>query len=238
MSWIADLKTRYLAAAAPLRTERRVELALLLLTMLVLLQLLWFLVARLSSPSIDPLPPAADSIRVGALATDESISAADSLRLQTRPLFWPDRRPVAEVSAAPEEPTGEGPAPARSLKNLELTGVFGGGDSGGAIVSYKGERQRLLVGDELDGWTLLSVSPDEVVFTSAGTRDARRLNPVPVRADAITLAPAEPSASAAPAPEPEKADAAQARPPRARIKTPTNKPPAGGSLTLGGPGAQ
>ena len=238
MNWIADLKSRYRMAAPPLRTERRVELVLLLLTLIVLLQLLWFLVGRLSTPSIDPLPPAADSIRVAALASGATVSSSDSLRLQTRPLFWPDRRPVAQVSAAPEERTGEGAAPARSLNNLELTGVFGGGDSGGAIVTYKGERQRLLVGDEIDGWTLQSVAPDEVVFTSAGIRDVRRLNPVPVRADAITMAPAESNAGAAPAPGPENANAAQARSPRARIKTTTRKPPSGGSLTLGGPGAQ
>ena len=238
MSWIADLKTRYRGAAPPLRTERRVELVLLALLVIVLLQMLWFLADKLSSPSIDPLPPAADSIRVVALATGESISAADSLRMQTRPLFWPDRRPVAGVSAAPAMDGGDGQESARSLKNLELTGVFGGGDGGGAIVTYKGDRQRLLVGDEIDGWTLQSVAPDEVVFTSAGTRDVRRLSPVPVRADAVTLAPAKTSADAAPASEPARGSGAEARAPKARIKTTTNKPPSGGSLTLGGPGAR
>ena len=239
MSWIADLKTRYRTAAPPLRTERRVELVLLALLVIVLLQMFWFLADKLSSPSIDPLPPAADSIRVVALATGEMVSSSDSLRMQNRPLFWPDRRPVAEVSAAPEAQEGdEGSAPARSLKNLELTGVFGGGGGGGAIVTYKGDRQRLLVGDEIDGWTLQSAAPDEVVFTSAGTRDVRRLSPVPVRADAVTLAPAKTSADAAPAPEQARGSGAEARAPRARIKTTTKKPPSGGSLTLGGPGAR
>lgn len=242
MNWLNSLKSRYGDLQPPLRAERRVELALLALLLIVLLQLLGFTVGKLTTPSIDPLPPAADSVRVTALIAEEAVSSVDSLRMQTRPLFWPDRRPEAEVTAAPEPDDTSSGTPARSLQKLELTGVFGGGDSGGAIVTYKGKRQRVLVGDEIDGWTLLSVSPGEVVFSSAGARDVRRLSQVPVRADAVATVPratASGPARAASTPSvraPEPRAKATNTTKAATKKPKTTTPPSGGSLSLGGTG--
>lgn len=243
MNWLTSLKLRYAGLEPPLKTERRVELALLVFLLIVLLQLIGFTVGKLTSPSIDPLPPAADSVRVTALVTEEAVSSVDSLRMQTRPLFWPDRRPEAEVTAAPDPDEATSGAPARSLQKFELTGVFGGGDSGGAIVTYKGNRQRLLVGDEIDGWTLLSVSPGEVVFTSAGVRDVRRLTQVPVRADAVATAPratasepAQAASSPASRASGSRAKTTTTKPNATKPTTKSTMPPSGGSLSLGGSG--
>ena len=125
--------------------------------------------------------------------------------------------------------------PARQLQQLQVTGVFGGGEQGGAIVAYKGKRMRLLIGDEIDGWALLSVAPGEAVFASAGARDVRRLLPQPVIASAPAAASSSSPAAAGPAQPPAGAAANSPRP--QNQKKPARPPSTAaqqGSLSLGG----
>lgn len=175
------LPSRYRLSHEPLRSERRIELMLVVLALLVLLQLLWWGVGVLREVPMTPVAPARDSLQVVEATGTGSISASQSLQLQSRPLFWGARRPTApfEINAVDNEETAEG-TPAKRLQNFRLTGLYGAGANGGAIVTYKGERTRLGVGDGIDGWTLLSVDADEAVFASAGAKDARRLLPLPV----------------------------------------------------------
>ncbi|MFK7831533.1 MAG: hypothetical protein AB8B57_17300 [Congregibacter sp.] len=181
MNLVSLLPVRYRASVEPLRSVRRIELVLLLLLILVVLQVLWWGFAALREERVTPVAPARDSLRVLGTNSSGSISASQSLQLQSRPLFWGSRRPTAPVEANEvlNEQTADG-KPSRRLENFQLTGLFGAGARGGAIVAHKGERTRLSVGDEIDGWTLLSVSAEEAVFVSAGVRDARRLLPLPV----------------------------------------------------------
>jgi hypothetical protein len=128
---------------------------------------------------VDAVTPAADSLRVANLQAEPGVRAEDSLALRNRPLFWPSRRPVAvtavtgaEVKVAANGGTAQ---PSPSLKGISLSGIYGGGDVGGAILQYKGKRLRVAVGDELDGWELESIAPNSAVFVSAGVRDTHDL---------------------------------------------------------------
>jgi hypothetical protein len=56
------------------------------------------------------------------------------------------------------------------LEGVKLQGVFGSGDTAGIIALVKDKKQRILLGEQLRGWTLDSVSPDRVVLISDGRR--------------------------------------------------------------------
>lgn len=235
MSFLSGLTARYRETEEPLRSERRLELFALALLAVVVLQLLALGTSSFGAATVTPVLPTDDSMRVEQPHESGSISASDSLQLQSRPVFWPSRRPsAAAVVSAPVEDVTNG-TPARQLKQLRVTGVFGGGDQGGAIVAYKGKRMRLLIGDEIDGWSLLSVAPGEAVFASAGARDVRRLLPQPV----VAAAPAAAEAAAPPPPAASAqsgGSAANAQQPQNQ-KKPAQRPATAvqqGSLSLGG----
>ena len=198
MSFVSALRDRYSTAQDPLRSERRLELVLVVLLAVVLLQLLWFGFGALVSPGVTPVAPARDSMLVSDAHEPGSITATQSLELQSRPLFWQSRRPSATPVQESNVDTPAGQAPARQLQQLAVSGVFGAGSQGGAIVEYKGERMRLRIGDEVDGWALQSVAPGEATFVSAGVRDVRRLLPKPVVAPPSTQAATQPAPKSPP----------------------------------------
>lgn len=233
MSALSEVIGRYQESQEPLRSERRLELVALILLLVVVAQLIWLGIAYLREASVSPVLPTKDSMRVVSPVEAPSITASESLSLQSRPVFWPSRRPVAAPIAESEIITTGTATPARQLQQLQVSGVFGGGDQGGAIVSYKGKRMRLLVGDEIDGWTLLSIAPGEAVFASAGARDVRRLLPRPVAASPVSAQVEVPAADSA------TAGASSAVNPAAPSNKKNNsaKPPKSvqqGSLSLGG----
>ncbi|MFT7287655.1 MAG: hypothetical protein ACI87W_001770 [Halieaceae bacterium] len=192
MKRLEQLQQRYRSTAEPLRSERRLELALLFVAALLLVQLLWFGVRWMVALPVDPMAPTEDSLRVVERMSPGSISAEQSLQLQTRPIFWPSRRPVENIGLPePQESVAGNETAAAELEGLLLTGLFGGGEFGGAIVAYKGNRQRILVGEEIDGWSLQSIGSDAVVFESGGVRDERRLTLAPVIAITAESAEAE-----------------------------------------------
>jgi hypothetical protein len=83
-----------------------------------------------------------------------------------RPLFEQSRRPV--VVAAPELPAPE-PAAAPVL-SATLTGVMFAGTGSMALVTEVGASSpvRITEGEQLDGWTLVEIRPDNVTFQQAG----------------------------------------------------------------------
>jgi hypothetical protein len=179
VSLLASVKARYAPVADPLRSERRVELVVVVLLVLLLLQLLWAGGRLLLARDIAPVAPAPDSLRVAELPTPAVVSAEDSAAVQSRPLFWAERRPVegslAIVEAEAEAAAKEKAAP--KMKDVALLGIFGSGGSGGAIVAVKGKQRRVTVGEAVEGWRLQSVAANEAVFVSGGQRDARELLP-------------------------------------------------------------
>jgi hypothetical protein len=178
---IASLRQRYRDNQEPERSLRYAELFSLVLLLLVALQLLWLGGSALGTPSVMPVEPARDSLRVVSPVSSGAVSAAQSQLLQSRPLFWASRRPLVSVVEEPKQVAeASQTAPANRLKGLNLLGALGAGEQGAAIVSYKGKVMRVAVGDDIDGWTLRSVAIGEAEFVSAGQRDLRRLLPQPV----------------------------------------------------------
>ena len=180
MTNLSHVLTPFSQTSSPYRGERRLALVAAGLIVFIGLQLLWLGVTSLLSAGVKPIPPTIESLRVEPLETPRAITATDSLQVQARPLFWQSRRPTSAPTSSFQDDDELRSAASRELKQLEVTGVFGAGDLSGAIIAHKGERMRLLVGDEVEGWTLISVDPDQVVFASAGARDVRRLQSLPI----------------------------------------------------------
>jgi hypothetical protein len=201
------LRRRYLCDSEPLRSERRLELVLLVLAAVAALQLLWMGVRLLLPPGLAPVPPAADSLRIAAVPGQPPLTAEQRLELQARPPFWESRRPldlpsVSETVRTDDSATTKAEAAAPRLEGLALRGLFAGGEQAGAIVSYRGKEMRLLEGDELAGWVLARVGSNEAVFRSGVEEDARQLQRQSVpgagsaaRVDAGRAAAEEPAAS-------------------------------------------
>lgn len=165
MSMWQHFSDRYLGQGAAGSVERRVELVAIGLSLTLLLQLLYSGVrlAMLAEP--DPVSPSLAGIEDMQPVAVERVTAAQRDEVGARPLFSITRRPPS-VSA-----TDDSKAARRSqLKNVELLGVFGSGGTAGVIALVEDKRQRILLGEELQGWTLDAVHPDRVEFVRQGRR--------------------------------------------------------------------
>jgi hypothetical protein len=166
MSLLAKLRERYKVQVNPLRAERRVELLVLGLVLLLLLQLAYsiFQLATIARP--EPILPAIDSTGEGGALWVEGVTEAASQEVRARPLFWTSRRPY---SPEPEETlVEEAPAETGELKEIKLVGIFGAGDSAGIITLVQGKKQRILLGEEIGGWKLDAIEQDQAEFSSGG----------------------------------------------------------------------
>ena len=161
MNWLTRIGSRYRVSGDPLRTLRRIELIAVLLGLLLCLQLAFggLRLATLSAP--DPVTPAPDSLRVPTVLSPASVAASERNEIISRPLFWSGRRPVEEVATLAEPQTRAG-----ELKGVKLVGLFGSGERAGIIALVKGQKRRILLGDVVEGWTLKSVAPFELVVTN------------------------------------------------------------------------
>jgi type II secretory pathway component PulC len=146
----------------------------LVLTVVMLLLLVWSGARSLLLADPDPILPAEASLRVDRLslpapADEEELSQS----LAARPLFWQNRQPYV-----PHVDSGEVVAPVSSggtgaIDSVLLQGVYTGAKPG-IIISYKGERRRLSLGDAIEDWELTMMSPDSVIFESGS--DSRTLS--------------------------------------------------------------
>ena len=168
-----SLLGRYQGLSDPLRTERRVELVVLVLVVILLVQ---FLLGghRAMFPSMpDSVKPMPDSLQVSEVSGLSIATPEQRAQIRQRPLFWASRAPLVPEPAQPEpKPKKSNAAKPGKIENVKLSGVFGAGDAGGIIVIAKGKKRRLMVGEELDGWTLKSIDPVSAEFTS-GARLAK-----------------------------------------------------------------
>jgi hypothetical protein len=183
------LPGRYRVTSDPLRTERRIELAVVLLAVVLGLQLLYSgaRVKMLSLP--DAVMPARDALLVGDLYPMDSITSEQSDELLARPLFWEGRRPraVEDTGARRNKDQAAG-----QLKNVRLQGVFGAGETAGVIIRIKDQQRRVMVGEEINGWTVESVDANEVVLSSRGRTQSLELRTGIVAARAtVPVAPAK-----------------------------------------------
>ncbi|MEP4146609.1 MAG: type II secretion system protein N [Halioglobus sp.] len=163
-----NLVARYQGLSDPLRTERRVELAVLVLMVLLLLQLLWG-AYRAASPAIpEPVRPARDSLAVIDISGLAVVSPEQRAQIRQRPLFWATRAPVQPPEAVKPEAAEPKAPKAGKIDNVKLSGVFGAGDATGIIVVTKGKKHRVMLGEEIQGWTLQSVDPTSAELTTNG----------------------------------------------------------------------
>ena len=173
------LTARYVGQADPLRTERRVELVVVILALVLVLLVLYLTIRLALSGEVRPIEPAPDSVRVASLAAGSVPTPEERETIVGRPLFWAQRRPAEVVEEAEpvvkKEVTKEKAAP--RMKGVTVHGVYGSGATGGVILSLKNRELRVAVGEEVDGWQLERVTGDSAVFVSGGVRDERELVP-------------------------------------------------------------
>ncbi|MBA6414273.1 hypothetical protein H2508_14250 [Parahaliea sp. F7430] len=179
MTWFAPLRQRYRITSEPLRSERRVELLTLAFIAVLVVQVIVLMLKAFTTPSVEPILPAEDSLAVGALSGLQGISQEQSAELRARPMFWQSRRPYEAPPPEVKAPQEEKKA-AAELKGVKLLGVFGSGDNAGVIALVKGKRQRVLQGGDLSGWTLREVSPKEVTLVNGARREILALERLPV----------------------------------------------------------
>ena len=175
MRWWQTLVNRYRLADDPLQTERRIELVVLLLFLLLLLQIAYGAtrLAILAPP--EPILPARDSLQVMSSIPLDVLTAEQRMEIRNRPLLWPGRRPVEDVVPLPE-PVADQPK-RLEFKDIKLRGVFGVGESVGIIALVKGKPQRIWLGQEVNGWRLESVENQEAVFVAGSQREQIVLQP-------------------------------------------------------------
>ncbi|RLA58718.1 MAG: hypothetical protein DRR04_10300 [Gammaproteobacteria bacterium] len=166
MTWLSTVRDRYSVATNPLRTERKIELFALLLGLVLCFQLLYSGVRYARAPVFDAVAPAEDALTVKQIHPLARVSTVQSEQIRARPLFWESRRPVEGVVETAKTRTPH--AKDAKLKNVTLLGVFSGDETAGIIVKVKGKKRRILLGEEIDGWTLESVEPNEIVFSAGG----------------------------------------------------------------------
>lgn len=109
-------------------------------------------------PAEVPVPPEMGA--VSAVGGDVLVDIA------ARPLFLPDRRPPEPEVVEEPEPEPE-PDP---LANVVLLGIYGSGGSAGVILGKLGqgaEVSRLRIGEEWQGWRLLSISATAATLVAA-----------------------------------------------------------------------
>ena len=170
-----SLVSRYRESENPLRTERRLELAAVVL---FLVWLLWAGVGGLLhmfTGAPEPLEPAQDALKVGALTLDAPLDEPASAALLARPLFWNSRRPLEAKPVIVEKPVVKvKPAP-KKLEGVELHGVFGTGDNLGLIATIDGKMGRIRPGDLVKGWRMLGYEGGLASFENGGTTRTLRL---------------------------------------------------------------
>lgn len=192
MNVLGRLTERYLGTGVVGSTERRLELLVMVLALLLILQLLYSAVSLATLSEPEAIPPSLEGTGASQLASVERVTAEQREEVGARPLFWTSRRPAPRSAAdGPEGPD----ARRGQLGKVDILGVFGSGATAGVIVKVEDNRQRILLGEELLGWSLEAVHPDRVDFSRDGEQQTLALEQGRVAAASRT--PGSPGAKAA-----------------------------------------
>jgi hypothetical protein len=144
----------------------------------------------------DAAPPPRAANAAPALKPVEAYAA-----IADRPLFQPSRRPavppppkpapaVAQAAPVAPAPPPPPPAPPPVLAPMTLLAVVISAGKREAVLGLSGGKSSTLAeGDSLDGWTLVRVLPDSVVFRIAETEKELTF---PVGQTAVRPAPVHP----------------------------------------------
>ena len=162
-SWV----TRYQVQQNPLKTERRIELAVLVLLVLLLFSAVLGGFRLVASNEPDPVFPSADSLAVQALQLDTGLTAEQAAEILNRPLFWQSRRPLVPPPKVVAKPK---PKAAKKLAGVNLLGVYGAGDGLGLIATVDGVFSRINIGQSVKGWKFSGYEEGAAVFVSGGKK--------------------------------------------------------------------
>lgn len=121
------------------------------------------------------IPPSPSTLAAGSIELPAPPLSENAGEMLARPLFWNTRRP--EPEAGPVEKPAPVPGP-DVLDKVRLLGMFAAGDSGGVIINVAGERQRLMVGEGLQQWTLQGLSAAGANFVASDDASVERLLPL------------------------------------------------------------
>ena len=165
-----SLLGRYQGLSDPLRAERMVELVVLVLLGLLVLQLLWGGYRALVPSIPESVRPARDSLSVSEISGLAVVSPEQRAQIRQRPLFWASRAPLppAEPVKAKPDPDAAKAAKPGKIENVKLAGVFGAAETVGIIIISKGKKRRVMVGEEINGWTLQAVGETSADFNASG----------------------------------------------------------------------
>ena len=162
-SWI----TRYQVQQNPLKTERRIELAVLVLLVLLLVSAVLGGIRLVASNEPEPVFPSADSLAVHTLQLDRGLTAEQAVEILNRPLFWQSRRPLVPPPKTVAKPK---PKAAKKLAGVTLLGVYGAGDGLGLIATVDGAFSRISKGQSVKGWKFSDYEEGTAVFVSGGKK--------------------------------------------------------------------
>ena len=146
----------------------------LVLVVVALIALLGVILVMVRQPPA-AIPPAPSTLVARSIELPTPMLSEDAGEMLLRPLFWNTRRP--EPGASPVE----APAPVLGpdvLDKVRLLGTFAAGDSAGVIINVAGQRQRLMVGEELQEWTLQGLSAAGARFVSIEDASVERTLPL------------------------------------------------------------
>ena len=137
-------------------------------------------VYTLAAGSPKPVLPASALFEPVSVAQTLSSSRPElsSSDFVLRPVFALDRKPrqpdlLSENDAALVVSEADADV-VESIDGINLLGIFGSGEVAGAIIRLdNGERQRLLVGESIKGWTLGSIESRRALLQAATGEEAR-----------------------------------------------------------------
>lgn len=153
--------TRLLDSLPTATLPRCLLLAVVTCSGLLALRWLWM-------PSVEIVLPAELETTYAVMPGAAASPTQTPLDFVFRPLFNKSRSPIqASTSAAPVEPEQDEQIVVVDMKGYRLLGTFASTGQEGVIIKGKGgKRQRLLIGEILNGWRLDAVNARSGSFTS------------------------------------------------------------------------
>lgn len=209
------LSARYFPAENPLRAMRLLEAGVVALALLLLVWGLMGTLVNLFSGGPAPVYPSEDSLQVESLALEEPLSDEAASAMIARPLFWESRQPLDDRPLELIIPKSE-PSKPKKLEGVTLHGVFGVGDSLGAIATVNGKTIRVTSDQPIKGWRLASYQNGMAVFVNGDSRQSVPLELVTPsvslsRMQADSVVAAEGESGSMKTPEQQMVEAEQAR---------------------------
>ena len=167
MRGLQAVLARYQVQQNPLKTERRVELAAIVLLILLLASAIFGGLGLVAGHGPKPVLPSADSLEAQKLQLNSALTAEQAAEILSRPLFWQSRRPLVPPPRVVAKPKPKAP---KKLKGVVVMGVYGAGDGLGLIATIDGAFSRIGKGQSVKGWQFDAYEDGAAVFVSGGKR--------------------------------------------------------------------